>query len=107
MLCMNLKQTFKNLVLLTFFIMVLSFIAMFFESAEVTYLNEQLNSKTSDTQIYIVGIIALILFIAFLINLFFLYEFKKSGNPCSYFCLLYNFLSYLLLELMLMNHSPI
>ncbi|SVC45613.1 uncharacterized protein METZ01_LOCUS298467 [marine metagenome] len=88
---MNLKQTFKNLVLLTFFIMVLSFIAMFFESAEVIYLNEQLNSKTSDTQVYIVGIIALILLITFLINLFFLYEFKKIGKPMFLFLFIIQF----------------
>tara|TARA_X000000368_G_C22701208_1_gene566869 strand:- start:6 stop:404 length:399 start_codon:yes stop_codon:yes gene_type:complete len=88
---MNLKQTFKNLVLLTFFIVVLSFIAMFFESAEITYLNEQLNSKTSDTQIYIVGIIALILMIAFLINLFLLYEFKKIGKPMFLFLFIIQF----------------
>ena len=71
--------------------MVLSFIAMFFESAEVTYLNEQLNSKTSDTQIYIAGIIALILLIAFLINLFFLYEFKKIGKPMFLFLFIIQF----------------
>ena len=82
---MNLKQTFKNLVLSTFFIVVLSFIAMFFESAEITYLNEQLNSKTSDTQVYILGVIALILLVAFLIYLFFLYEFKKIGKPMFLF----------------------
>ena len=88
---MNLKQTFKNLVLLTFFIVVLSFISMFFESAEITYLNEQLNSKTSDTQVYILGIIALILLIAFLINLFFLYEFKKIGKPMFLFLFIIQF----------------
>jgi len=88
---MNLKQTFKNLVLLTFFIMVVSFIAMFFESAEITYLNEQLNSKTSDAQIYILGIIALILMIAFLINLFLLYEFKKIGKPMFLFLFIIQF----------------
>jgi len=88
---MNLKQTFKNLVLLTFFIVVLYFISMFFESAEITYLNEQLNSKTSDTQFYIVGIIALILMIAFLINLFLLYEFKKIGKPMFLFLFIIQF----------------
>ena len=88
---MNLKQTFKNLVLLTFFIVVLSFIAMFFESAEITYLNEQLNSKTSDTQIYILGVIALILLVAFLINLFLLYEFKKIGKPMFLFLFIIQF----------------
>ena len=88
---MNLKQTFKNLVLLTFFIVVLYFISMFFESAEITYLNEQLNSKTSDTQVYILGIIALILLIACLINLFFLYEFKKIGKPMFLFLFIIQF----------------
>ena len=66
---MNLKQTFKNLILLTFFLMVLAFISMFFESAEITYLNEQLNSKTSDTQVYILAIIVIIVCIAIVLDL--------------------------------------
>ena len=88
---MNLKQTFKNLILLTFFILVLSLISLFFESAEVAYLNEQINADISDARVYIVGIIALILLIAFLVNLFFLYEFKKIGKPMFLFLFISQF----------------
>ena len=82
---MNLKKTFKNLILLTFFLMVLTIISLFFESAEVAYLYEQLHSSDSDAKVYTLGIIGLVFFIAYLINLFFLYEFKKIGKPMFLF----------------------
>jgi len=88
---MNLKQSFKNLIVLNFFILVISFIYMFFESPEITKLNDQLNSEMSNTQVYIMGITAIILLIAYLVNMFFLYEFKKIGKPMFLFLFIIQF----------------
>jgi hypothetical protein len=88
---MHLKKTFKNLILLAFFLMVLTIISLFFESAEVTYLYEQLHSSDSDAEVYTLGIIGLVFLITYLINLFFLYEFKKIGKPIFLFLFISQF----------------
>ena len=89
---MHLKKTFKNLILLTFFLMVLTIISLFFESAEVAYLYEQLHSSDSDNKVYTLGIIGLVVLSTYLINLFFLYEFKKIGKPIFLFLFISQFL---------------
>ena len=78
---MDLKTIFKRFVLLDFSIFVLSFIAFFFISPEITHLEEDLNSNFSDTYIMGIGVIAIIYIIAYLINLFLLYKFKSIGKP--------------------------
>ena len=47
----------------------------------MTHLEEDLNSNFSDTYIMGIGVIAIIYIIAYLINLFLLYEFKSIGKP--------------------------
>ena len=78
---MDLKTIFKRFVLLDFSIFVLSFIAFFFISPEITHLEEDLNSNFSDTYFMGIGVIAIIYIIAYLINLFLLYKFKSIGKP--------------------------
>ena len=72
---MNIKNTFKKLILLNIGIFFLTFISLFFESDEVIRFNEALDAIP--TSLLIIGLIWMILYF---VNLYFLYTFKKSGK---------------------------
>lgn len=72
---MNIKNTFKKLILLNICLFFLTFISVFFESDEVIRFNEALDAIP--TSLLIIGLIWMILYF---ISLYFLYTFKKSGK---------------------------
>ena len=72
---MNIKNTFKKLILLNICLFFLTFISVFFESDEVIRFNEALDAIP--TSLLIIGLIWMILYF---FSLYFLYTFKKSGK---------------------------
>lgn len=72
---MNIKNTFKKLILLNIGLLFFTFISVFFESDEVIRFNEALDAIP--TSLLIIGLIWMILYF---VNLYFLYTFKKSGK---------------------------
>ena len=72
---MNIKNTFKKLILLNIGLIFFTFISVFFESDEVIRYNEALDAIP--TSLLIIGLIWMILYF---VNLYFLYTFKKSGK---------------------------
>ena len=72
---MNIKNTFKKLILLNIGLFFLIFISVFFESDEVIRFNEALDAIP--TSLLIIGLIWMILYF---VSLYFLYTFKKSGK---------------------------
>ena len=74
------KKIFKKFILIDLALFALCFIAIFIESEEVAYMNEQLSSGFSDVYILIGGIFAVIVLLMYLVNLFLLYKFKSIGK---------------------------
>ena len=72
---MNIKNTFKKLILLNIGLLFFTFISVFFESDEVIRFNEALDAIP--TSLLIIGLIWMILYF---VSLYFLYTFKKSGK---------------------------
>lgn len=72
---MNIKNTFKKLILLNIGLFFFTFISVFFESDEVIRFNEALDAIP--TSLLIIGLIWMILYF---VSLYFLYTFKKSGK---------------------------
>ena len=72
---MNIKNTFKKIILLNISLFILLFISVFFESDEVIRFNEALDAIP--TSLLIIGLIWMILYF---VSLYFLYTFKKSGK---------------------------
>ena len=70
---MNIKNTFKKLILLNIGLFFLTFISVFFESDEVIRFNEALDAIP--TSLLIIGLIWMILYF---VSLYFLYTFKRS-----------------------------
>ena len=91
---MSLKTIFKRLVLLNLSIFILSGISIFFESEVVINFNESVNPPNSMDDI--IGIIALIFLVSYLINVYLLYKFKNFGKQ------MYLFLSIFILILTLL-----
>ena len=75
------EKIFKRFILIDLALYALCFIAIFIESEEVAYMNEQLVLGFSDTYMIVAGIIAVIILLAHLVNLFLLYKFKSIGKP--------------------------
>ncbi len=73
---MNLKTIFKRLVLLDLSLIILLFVSVFFESAEVADFNRYFENDFSNAIFIIFGIALLI----HLFNLFLLYKFKSIGK---------------------------
>ena len=73
---MNLKTIFKRLILLDLSLIILTIVAVFFESKEVADFNMYFENDYSNSLLIIVGIGLLI----YLINLFLLYKFKSIGK---------------------------
>ena len=91
---MNLKTIFKRLVLLDLSMLILSVSSIFFESEVVINFNESVHPPNSMDGI--LGIIALIFLVSYLINVYLLYKFKNFGKQ------MYLFLSIFILILTLL-----
>ena len=84
---MNLKTIFKRLVLLDLSILILSAISIFFESDVVINFNESVHPPNSMDGI--LGVIALIFLVSYLINLYLLYKFKNVGKQMYLFLFIF------------------
>ncbi len=84
---MNLKTIFKRLVLLDLSILILSVISIFFESEVVINFNESVHPPNSMDDI--IGVIALIFLVSYLINLYLLYKFKNVGKQMYLFIFIF------------------
>ena len=84
---MNLKTIFKRLVLLDLSILILSAISIFFESEVVINFNESVHPPNSMDDI--IGVIALIFLVSYLINLYLLYKFKNVGKQMYLFLFIF------------------
>ena len=73
---MNLKTIFKRLILLDLLLFILISVAVFYPSAEVEDFNKYFESEFSNSFLIIAGVLQLI----YLINLFLLYKFKSPGK---------------------------
>ena len=73
---MNLKTIFKRLILLDLSLIILTIVAVFFESKEVADFNMYFENDWSNALLISFGIGMLI----YLINLFLLYKFKSIGK---------------------------
>ena len=73
---MNLKTIFKRLVLLDFLLIILVVSSVAFESAEVTDFNKYFENDYSNSLLIVAGI----LYLVYIVNLFFLYKFKRIGK---------------------------
>ncbi len=73
---MNLKTIFKRLILLDFLLIILVVSSIAFESAEVTDFNKYFENDYSNSLLTVAGI----LYLVYIVNLFFLYKFKKIGK---------------------------
>ena len=73
---MNLKTIFKRLILLDFLLIILVVSSIAFESAEVTDFNKYFENDYSNNLLTVAGI----LYLVYIVNLFFLYKFKRIGK---------------------------
>ena len=80
---MNLKKIFQRVILLDLTIMILIIIGVFYQSDTVLAFNESMNPSNELNDM--LGIIALISFIIYFINLYFLYKFKNLGKQIYLF----------------------
>ena len=72
---MNIKNTFKKIILLNISLFFLAFASLFLESDEVISFNESLD--VIPTSLLIIGLIWMIFYF---ISLYFLYTFRKNGK---------------------------
>ena len=72
---MNIKNTFKKLILLNIGLLFLLFTSVFFESDEVISFNESLDAIP--TSLLIIGLLWILFYF---VSLYFLYTFKKNGK---------------------------
>tara|TARA_B100001093_G_C26213609_1_gene753073 strand:- start:187 stop:567 length:381 start_codon:yes stop_codon:yes gene_type:complete len=72
---MNIKNTFKKIILLNISLFFLAFASLFLESDEVISFNESLD--VIPTSLVIIGLIWMIFYF---ISLYFLYTFRKNGK---------------------------
>ena len=80
---MNLKKIFQRVILLDLTIMIMIIIGVFYQSDTVLAFNESMNPSNELNDM--LGIIALISFIIYFINLYFLYKFKNPGKQIYLF----------------------
>ena len=73
---MNLKTIFKRFILLDFLLIILVVSSIAFESAEVTDFNKYFENDYSNSLLTVAGI----LYLVYIVNLFFLYKFKRIGK---------------------------
>ena len=73
---MNLKTIFKRLVLFDFLISILIITSIAFQSTEVADFNKYFENDYSNSLLIVAGI----LYLVYIVNLFFLYKFKRIGK---------------------------
>ena len=84
---MNLKIIFKRLILLDLFLFISMIISIFYESEIVAAFNESVNPPNDITNM--LGNIALIILVIFLVNLYLLYKFKRIGKQMYLFLFIF------------------
>ena len=84
---MNLKIIFKRLILLDLFLFISMIISIFYESEIVAAFNESVNPPNDITDM--LGNIALIILVLFLVNLYLLYKFKRIGKQMYLFLFIF------------------
>ena len=84
---MNLKIIFKKLILLDLSLFILMIISIFYESEIVVAFNESVNPPNDITNM--LGNIALIILVLFLVNLYLLYKFKNIGKQMYLFLFIF------------------
>ena len=92
---MNLKIIFKRLILLDLSILILAIISIFYESEIVVAFNESANPPNDMTNM--LGVIAIILLVFYLVNLYLLYKFKNIGKQMYLFLFIFGSIYSLLL----------
>mgnify|MGYP001178773911 CR=1 FL=1 len=80
---MNLKIIFKRLILLDLSLLILMFISAFFESEIVIAFNEGISQSNNMNDM--LGVIALVFLVLYLVNLYLLYKFKNIGKQMYLF----------------------
>ena len=80
---MNLKKIFKRLILLDLSLLILIFISVFFESEIVIAFNEGISQSNNMSDM--LGVIALVFLVLYLVNLYLLYKFKNIGKQMYLF----------------------
>ena len=80
---MNLKIIFKRLILLDLSLFILVFISAFFETEIVIAFNESISQSNNMNDM--LGVIALVFLLLYLINLYLLYKFKNIGKQMYLF----------------------
>ena len=80
---MNLKIIFKKLILLDLSLFILVFISAFFETEIVIAFNESMSQSNNMNDM--LGVIALVFLLLYLVNLYLLYKFKNIGKQMYLF----------------------
>tara|TARA_B100000401_G_scaffold274409_1_gene187109 strand:- start:192 stop:584 length:393 start_codon:yes stop_codon:yes gene_type:complete len=80
---MNLKITFKRLILFDLSLLILMFISASFQSEIVIAFNESISQSNNMNDM--LGIIFLLFFVLYLVNLYLLYKFKNIGKQMYLF----------------------
>ena len=80
---MNLKIIFKRLILFDLSLFILIFISAFFESEIVIAFNEGISQSNNMNDM--LGVIAIIFLVLYLVNLYLLYKFKNIGKQMYLF----------------------
>ena len=80
---MNLKIIFKRLILIDLSLLILIFISAFFESEIVIAFNEGISQSNNMNDM--LGVIAIIFLVLYLVNLYLLYKFKNIGKQMYLF----------------------
>ena len=89
---MNLKNTFKKFVLFDLLLLILGVSSLFFENDTIISFNESVNPMSD-----MYGLVVLLYLVAFLVCLFFLYNFKKVGKQLYLFLFIFSVLLSLLM----------
>ena len=80
---MNLKVIFKKLILLDLSLLILIFISAFFSSEIVIAFNESISQSNNMNDM--LGVIALVFLLLYILNLYLLYKFKNIGKQMYLF----------------------
>jgi len=81
---MNLKKNFQKVILIDLTLMILLAIGFFYQSETILAFNESMNPSNNLNDM-LLGVIALIFLILYLVNLYLLYKFKNLGKQMYLF----------------------
>ena len=80
---MNLKKIFQKFILIDLTLLILLFISFFYQSETILAFNESINPSNNFNDM--LGVIAFIFLIFYLVNLYLLYKFKNLGKQMYLF----------------------